>query len=178
MMWTWMRARLREASRGTWQRGWNERRAWEFREGLRHLFVSLSSLTFISSYLYPPPAPPPLFVSLSPPTFSLGEDNFVIAFVVLILARQIKTIRRNTREMRLFALTTAAVALTALTSFVFAQDGSISGPGSSSQAANYTCDPNQCKLPTCRCASTSIPGDIPHDQTPMFLVFTACVLPI
>lgn len=80
--------------------------------------------------------------------------------------------------MRSFALTTTVVALTTLIPFVFAQDGSISGPGTSPQAANYTCDPNQCKLPNCRCASTSIPGDIPHDETPMFLVFTACVLPI
>lgn len=77
--------------------------------------------------------------------------------------------------MRSFALTTAAVALTTLTSIVLAQDGSLDGPGTSPQAANYTCDPSACKLPNCACASTSIPGGIPHDQTPMFLVFTAYV---
>ncbi|KAF8330829.1 uncharacterized protein EI90DRAFT_3145723 [Cantharellus anzutake] len=54
-----------------------------------------------------------------------------------------------------------------------AQDGSVDGPSTSTEAAGYSCDPSKCQLPTCRCASTDIPGGIPHDQTPQFIVFTA-----
>lgn len=77
--------------------------------------------------------------------------------------------------MRSFALTTAVAVLSTLTFFVLAQDGSLDGPGTNPQAANYTCDPSTCKLPNCACASTSIPGGIPHDETPMFIIVSACV---
>ncbi|KAJ7292587.1 hypothetical protein C8J57DRAFT_1490092 [Mycena rebaudengoi] len=56
---------------------------------------------------------------------------------------------------------------------VLAQDGSISGPVSSSDAAGYSCDPSKCKLPTCNCASTSPPGGLNGSDVPMFIVFTA-----
>ena len=41
-----------------------------------------------------------------------------------------------------------------------AQDGSISGPTSSSDAAGYSCDTSACKLPKCNCASASPPGGL------------------
>ncbi|EIN14312.1 hypothetical protein PUNSTDRAFT_49130 [Punctularia strigosozonata HHB-11173 SS5] len=56
---------------------------------------------------------------------------------------------------------------------VVAQDGSISGPTSSSQAAGYSCDTSKCKLPDCNCASTSPPGGLSPSQVPQFVVFTA-----
>ncbi|KAF9567743.1 hypothetical protein CPC08DRAFT_680400 [Agrocybe pediades] len=62
---------------------------------------------------------------------------------------------------------------TLLPLLVVAQDGSISGPTSSSQAAGYSCDPNKCKLPTCNCASTSPPGGLKPSDVPQFIVFTA-----
>lgn len=43
---------------------------------------------------------------------------------------------------------------------VSAQDGSITGPTSSQEAAGYSCDSNSCKLPNCACASTSPPGGL------------------
>ncbi|KAF8910189.1 hypothetical protein CPB84DRAFT_1743632 [Gymnopilus junonius] len=55
----------------------------------------------------------------------------------------------------------------------FAQDGGISGPTSSAQAAGYSCDPKQCKLPNCNCASTSPPGGLQPSDVPQFIVFTA-----
>ncbi|KAJ3032457.1 hypothetical protein HDV00_007532 [Rhizophlyctis rosea] len=55
-------------------------------------------------------------------------------------------------------------------SSVAAQDGG--GPRTSGSGgdpfANYKCDPNVCKLPTCRCASTSAPVSSP----PQFLLVT------
>ena len=77
------------------------------------------------------------------------------------------------RRSSLFSLVPTALLVARL---VQAQDGSISGPGTTRQAAGYSCDPTKCVLPNCACASTSIPGNIPHDETPMFLVFTAYVL--
>lgn len=56
---------------------------------------------------------------------------------------------------------------------VFAQDGGITGPTSSAAAAGYSCDPTQCKLPNCNCASTSPPGGLSPSDTPQFIVFTA-----
>ncbi|KAG2069469.1 hypothetical protein BDR04DRAFT_1101568 [Suillus decipiens] len=56
---------------------------------------------------------------------------------------------------------------------VTAQDGSISGPTSSSSAAGYSCDPSQCQLPNCNCASTSPPGGLSPSDVPQFVVFTA-----
>ena len=41
-----------------------------------------------------------------------------------------------------------------------AQDGSVTGPTSSQNAAGYSCDASKCKLPDCNCASTSPPGGI------------------
>ena len=43
---------------------------------------------------------------------------------------------------------------------VLAQDGSVTSPLSSSSAAGYSCDPDQCKLPNCHCASTDPPGGL------------------
>ncbi|KAL5495118.1 hypothetical protein ACEPAI_580 [Sanghuangporus weigelae] len=56
---------------------------------------------------------------------------------------------------------------------VLAQDGSITGPTSSQDAAGYSCDPDQCKLPNCNCASASPPGGLEPSEVPMFIVFTA-----
>ncbi|KAF8079249.1 hypothetical protein FPV67DRAFT_1404049 [Lyophyllum atratum] len=56
---------------------------------------------------------------------------------------------------------------------VFAQDGTIDGPTSSPESAGYSCDPNQCKLPNCNCASASPPGGLKPSDTPQFVVFTA-----
>ncbi|KAF7311854.1 hypothetical protein MIND_00196100 [Mycena indigotica] len=59
-------------------------------------------------------------------------------------------------------------------SFGLAQDdGSISGPTSSSAAAGYSCDASKCKLPNCNCASPNPPGGISPADTPMFVIFTA-----
>ncbi|EIW87292.1 hypothetical protein CONPUDRAFT_116476 [Coniophora puteana RWD-64-598 SS2] len=65
------------------------------------------------------------------------------------------------------------VAALAAVPFVVAQDGSLTGPTSSSAAAGYSCDPNQCKLPSCNCASTSPPGGLDPSQVPQFVTFTA-----
>lgn len=73
--------------------------------------------------------------------------------------------------MRSIALLASTYAI--LAGVILAQDGSLTGPGSSQSAANYSCDATKCVLPDCACASTNIPGGIPHDETPMFLVFTA-----
>lgn len=43
---------------------------------------------------------------------------------------------------------------------VHAQDGSITGPTTSQDAAGYSCDASKCKLPNCACASTSPPGGL------------------
>ncbi|GAA5834205.1 hypothetical protein JCM5353_006950 [Sporobolomyces roseus] len=49
----------------------------------------------------------------------------------------------------------------------------LSGPTSSTDAAGYSCDPNECKLPNCQCASTSPPGGLSPQDTPQFITFTA-----
>jgi len=54
-----------------------------------------------------------------------------------------------------------------------AQDGGIDGALTSKEAAGYSCDPNQCKLPNCNCASTSPPGGLSPSDTPQFIVYTA-----
>ncbi|KAN0134880.1 carbohydrate esterase [Lactarius tabidus] len=54
-----------------------------------------------------------------------------------------------------------------------AQDGSLTGPTSSSAAAGYSCDASQCKLPNCNCASTSPPGGLSPSEVPQFIVYTA-----
>ncbi|OBZ79975.1 hypothetical protein A0H81_01437 [Grifola frondosa] len=64
-------------------------------------------------------------------------------------------------------------SLLPLLGLVFAQDGSISGPTSSSQAAGYSCDTTKCKLPSCNCASPNPPGGLNASDVPQFLVFTA-----
>ncbi|KAJ3477649.1 hypothetical protein NLI96_g10319 [Meripilus lineatus] len=56
---------------------------------------------------------------------------------------------------------------------VLAQDGSISGPNTSPEAAGYSCDSSTCKLPNCNCASTSPPGGLQPSDVPMFIVYTA-----
>ena len=53
-----------------------------------------------------------------------------------------------------------ALLLLSLSAGIFAQDGSISGPTSSSSAAGYSCDASKCKLPDCNCASTDPPGGL------------------
>ncbi|KAK7028474.1 family 4 carbohydrate esterase [Favolaschia claudopus] len=52
-------------------------------------------------------------------------------------------------------------------------DGGITGPTTSSDAAGYSCDASNCKLPSCNCASTSPPGGLKPSDVPMFIVFTA-----
>jgi len=56
---------------------------------------------------------------------------------------------------------------------VHTQDGSLDGPTTDPSKFSYNCDPNQCKLPKCNCASTNPPGGISPSDTPMFVVFTA-----
>ncbi len=43
---------------------------------------------------------------------------------------------------------------------VFAQDGGITVLTTSAEAAGYSCDSTQCRLPHCNCASTSPPGGL------------------
>lgn len=65
------------------------------------------------------------------------------------------------------------LALVSLFAGVLAQDGSVSAPTSSADAAGYSCDPSQCKLPDCNCASTSPPGGLDPSDVPMFIVYSA-----
>jgi hypothetical protein len=57
-------------------------------------------------------------------------------------------------------LSKAFLLAAVLATHVAAQDGSVSAPTSSADAAGYNCDPTKCKLPTCNCASTSPPGGL------------------
>ncbi|TFY64634.1 hypothetical protein EVG20_g5882 [Dentipellis fragilis] len=66
-----------------------------------------------------------------------------------------------------------AVLAALLPALVIAQDGSVSGPTSSSSAAGYSCDASKCKLPNCNCASPSPPGGLQPSEVPQFVVFTA-----
>ncbi|KAL9940535.1 hypothetical protein V8E36_000023 [Tilletia maclaganii] len=52
-------------------------------------------------------------------------------------------------------------------------EGDTVGQSAGASGARYSCDPNQCKLPSCHCASTSPPGGLSPQDTPMFIVFTA-----
>lgn len=63
--------------------------------------------------------------------------------------------------------------LSALLPAVLAQDGGISRPLSSNDAAGYSCDASKCTLPNCNCASTSPPGGLHPSDVPQFIVFTA-----
>ncbi|KAK7051541.1 hypothetical protein VNI00_004519 [Paramarasmius palmivorus] len=56
---------------------------------------------------------------------------------------------------------------------VYGQDGVVSGPQTSPEAAGYHCDSTVCKLPSCSCASTSPPGGLNASDVPQFIVFTA-----
>ncbi|KAI0673863.1 hypothetical protein C8Q78DRAFT_969284 [Trametes maxima] len=70
--------------------------------------------------------------------------------------------------------TSLFAAVLPLLGYVLAQEeGQISGPTSSPQAAGYSCDASKCKLPNCNCASTDPPGGLSPSDTPMFVVFTA-----
>jgi hypothetical protein len=64
------------------------------------------------------------------------------------------------RPLAILALLLPALSL--------AQDGSVSGPTSSSQAAGYSCDASVCKLPKCNCASASPPGGLSPVNTRSF----------
>ncbi|ETW86638.1 carbohydrate esterase family 4 protein [Heterobasidion irregulare TC 32-1] len=67
-----------------------------------------------------------------------------------------------------------AILAALIPALVVAQDdGSISGPATSPQAAGYSCDASKCQLPSCHCASTSPPGGLNASQVPQFIVFTA-----
>lgn len=57
-----------------------------------------------------------------------------------------------------------------------AQDGSVTGPTSSANAAGYSCDPSACQLPKCNCASTSPPGGL-DPVISLSLVAPALLLP-
>ena len=93
-------------------------------------------------------------------------------------------------------LSTSLLALLPLLAGVIAQDGGITGPTSSPEAAGYSCDASKCQLPKCHCASTDPPGGLdpvglfiytahprvihaltllatPQKQVPQFVVFTA-----
>ncbi|KAE9397435.1 hypothetical protein BT96DRAFT_957907 [Gymnopus androsaceus JB14] len=52
----------------------------------------------------------------------------------------------------------ALLAWSLCATVVVGQDGSVTGPTSSAQAAGYSCDPSKCQLPNCNCASTSPPA--------------------
>ncbi|KAF9011298.1 hypothetical protein BDQ17DRAFT_1387684 [Cyathus striatus] len=68
----------------------------------------------------------------------------------------------------------SCLALAALTPLqAFAQDGGISGPTTSADAAGYSCDTSKCKLPDCNCASVNPPGGLKPSDVPQFVVFTA-----
>ncbi|KAJ7589709.1 hypothetical protein C8J56DRAFT_826958 [Mycena floridula] len=56
---------------------------------------------------------------------------------------------------------------------VKAQDGGITGAQTSADAAGYSCDSSQCKLPNCNCASLTPPGGLKPTDVPQFIVFTA-----
>jgi len=43
---------------------------------------------------------------------------------------------------------------------ILAQDGSLDGPASSADSAGYSCDPSECRLPKCNCASAKPPGGL------------------
>ncbi|GJE88021.1 carbohydrate esterase family 4 protein [Phanerochaete sordida] len=66
-----------------------------------------------------------------------------------------------------------ALLLLSLLAGAFAQDGSVTGPTSSPEAAGYSCDPTKCKLPNCNCASPDPPGGLDPSVVPQFVVFTA-----
>ncbi|KAF9025089.1 hypothetical protein BDZ89DRAFT_1092694 [Hymenopellis radicata] len=66
-----------------------------------------------------------------------------------------------------------ALFLSLVPLFALAQDGGITGPTTSVQAAAYSCDASTCQLPNCHCASTDPPGGLDPSETPMFIVFTA-----
>jgi len=68
-----------------------------------------------------------------------------------------------------FILASAVLPLVVLAQ----DDGSISGPTSSQDAAGYSCDTSKCKLPSCNCASPNPPGGLSPSDTPQFIVFTA-----
>lgn len=59
------------------------------------------------------------------------------------------------------------------------QAGSVSGEGASvnpsggAKAAGYSCDPNSCKLPQCRCADAKPPGNLALNDVPQFITVTA-----
>ncbi|CAL1694786.1 unnamed protein product [Somion occarium] len=65
------------------------------------------------------------------------------------------------------------LAIVPLLGIALAQDGSISGPTSSPEAAGYSCDSSKCKLPDCNCASTDPPGGLKPEDVPQFIVYTA-----
>ena len=73
----------------------------------------------------------------------------------------------------LVGLAVSIATVSAQVAPVSSGEGQLSGPSSSPSAAGYSCDPNECKLPSCLCASTSPPGGIAPSDTPMFVVFTA-----
>lgn len=57
--------------------------------------------------------------------------------------------------MKVFALSTAILALTSIT-----------------QAIAPSCDPNTCKLPNCLCPSLSPPGGLNPKDVPQFVTIT------
>ncbi|KAI0066583.1 hypothetical protein BV25DRAFT_1868240 [Artomyces pyxidatus] len=70
-------------------------------------------------------------------------------------------------------MTTVALLLAIVPALVVAQDGGITGPGTSPAAAGYSCDASKCQLPNCNCASTKPPGGLNASEVPMFIVYTA-----
>ncbi|KAI0047953.1 hypothetical protein FA95DRAFT_1491612 [Auriscalpium vulgare] len=66
-----------------------------------------------------------------------------------------------------------AIVAALLPALVVAQDGGITGPGTSPEAAGYSCDASKCQLPNCNCASTNPPGGLKPADVPQFIVFTA-----
>ncbi|GAA5904460.1 hypothetical protein JCM8208_004199 [Rhodotorula glutinis] len=73
----------------------------------------------------------------------------------------------------LLALATSALAQTATVGANGGEGGALTGPVSSPESAGYTCDPSQCRLPDCLCASTSPPGGLDPKNVPQFVTFTA-----
>ncbi|BGP43339.1 hypothetical protein JCM10449v2_007370 [Rhodotorula kratochvilovae] len=70
-------------------------------------------------------------------------------------------------------LASNALAQVAVSGANGGEGGALTGPVSSPESAGYSCDPNQCKLPDCLCASASPPGGLDPKNVPQFVTFTA-----
>lgn len=122
------------------------------------------------SWLVPLPLPPPF-------TFSPGRVGREFITIYPLRLPISSAIKRKAPVFRLVlslshsglfsnaSMLTKVLWLTLLPLLAAAQDGGITGPTTSQEAAGYSCDPEKCKLPTCNCASTSPPGGLKPVRT-------------